>query len=70
MDCHQGIQTREVICIDLNRNNMTIDDNLCNAAARPNEQQSCGSGPYGTRWVREPWSVVSDLYNGTKLFFV
>ena len=58
LECHSGVKTRTVRCVDLNNNNQTVSNSFCNSTIMPNEQMNCGTGPCAIGWRRGSWSKV------------
>ena len=66
LECHLGMITRSVTCVDFNNNNATVDDTFCNSNTRPEDTVSCGSGPCAKGWRKGPWSkvrMINEFYN-------
>ncbi|XP_017478128.1 PREDICTED: papilin isoform X5 [Rhagoletis zephyria] len=56
--CGGGTQSRTVTC----NNRMTleeVDPNLCDASAKPEEEQACGESPCAPHWVEGEWGKCS-----------
>ncbi|XP_036342960.1 LOW QUALITY PROTEIN: papilin-like [Rhagoletis pomonella] len=56
--CGGGTQSRTVTC----NNRMTleeVDPNLCDASAKPDEEQACGESPCAPHWVEGEWGKCS-----------
>ena len=63
MECHLGVMTRRVFCVNVADNDRPVVPNsFCDPATMPAESQSCGSGPCATGWRKGPWSKVME-YN-------
>lgn len=41
LTCGKGVQTRTITCVKDATSNEPVSDSLCDASAKPNEQQSC-----------------------------